>query len=256
MVDAHIRGRILARGHAPSHVGRCSGTVTGCGRNIRLRHQEDFSCIWISHSGSCRKRRDVDVISFRRIRTGYHTFVAGYRNPVRQIPFCFFRWDRRRLQHSDIGSGLFFFNEVGWLFQGSRRRFGRIGNSRTRTPGYTFRLFVGRIGRWARLESFRNRLANLFEKISHRIGVHTWTTYKKQHRYWQRNPARSDKAFDWVLGVQSGDEIFPQSRGFMEAKFSCTKICPLLKTDNATGATAGYHRPLRQRFRCNRPQAR
>ena len=27
------------------------------------RHQEDFSCVWISHRGSWRKGADVDVIS-------------------------------------------------------------------------------------------------------------------------------------------------------------------------------------------------
>ena len=60
------------------------------GIHASSRHQEDFSCVWVSHSGSWRKGANVDVISLRRIRTGYHAFMTWYRNSVRQISFCFF----------------------------------------------------------------------------------------------------------------------------------------------------------------------
>ena len=80
------------------------------GIHASSRHQENFSRVWISHSGSWRKGADVDIISFGRIRTGDYAFVTRYRNSVRQISFCFFRRNSYSSQHSDRRRKLLFFN--------------------------------------------------------------------------------------------------------------------------------------------------
>ena len=81
------------------------------------------------------------------------------------------------------------------------------------------RFLLGLIGRggW-RLKGLRDRLANFLEKVPNWLGVHASCIQKEQHGSWQRNPSRSDKSFNWVLGVQCGDGIFPQGRSLREAK--------------------------------------
>jgi len=53
----------------------------------------------------------------------------------------------------------------------------------------TFRLFLGWIGRGARLESLRNGLADFLEKVADRFGGYASSTQKEQRGHWQRNPA-------------------------------------------------------------------
>jgi len=59
---------------------------------MNLRHQENLSCVWISHSGPGGESPDIDVISLRYIRTYDHAFLTWDRNSKGQISFCFFRW--------------------------------------------------------------------------------------------------------------------------------------------------------------------
>src|SRR4029077_14039510 len=62
--------------------------ILRCGIHASSRHQEDFSCVWISHSGSWRKGADVNIISLGQVRTCDHPFMTWYRNSIRHISFC------------------------------------------------------------------------------------------------------------------------------------------------------------------------
>lgn len=71
-------------------------------------------------------------------------------------------------------------------------------------------------------------MADFLEKIPNRLPIRASCTEKEQRGHWKRNPVRTDKTINQVLGVQCEDGIFRNNRDLWKAKnFLRTEISPL-----------------------------